>query len=110
MEHVNLHAVVFKSGDLWVGQCLEYDIAGQAKTPQDVSYQLERSIVAHVVIAGTEGMAPFENVPPAPDRYWKMYERGMELKRPTEHRTFSIEGFPEALPVPELRLSDPVSA
>jgi len=33
-KRVLLRAVVFKSGDLWVGQCLEYDIAVQVKTPQ----------------------------------------------------------------------------
>ncbi len=111
MEHqqVAFHAVIFKSGDLWVGQCLEYDIVAQAKTPQEIPYQLERSIVAHVVIAGTEGLKPFENVKPAPDRYWKMFERGMELKRRPEHHLFAVEGLLEPLPVPELRLSDPVA-
>ncbi len=108
-KRVLLRAVVFKSGDLWVGQCLEYDIAVQAKTPQEVPYELERAIVANVVIAGTEGLKPFVNIKPAPDRYFRMWERGMELKRRPEHHVFEIEGLLEPLPVPELRLSDLVT-
>jgi hypothetical protein len=108
-QHFTLRAVIFKDGEVWVGQCLEYDITAQAKTPQELPLELERSIVAHFMIAGTEGLRPFEHVRRAPERFWGMFERGMEIKLEPEHHAFQIKGLSEPLPVPELRLSDPVA-
>jgi hypothetical protein len=105
---VTLRAVIFKSGNLWFGQCLEHDIAAQAKTPQELPYQLERAIVGHMVIAVDNGLAAFKNVPPAPDRYWKMFARGLDLK-PLKDQKFRVQGLSATPPQPELRLSDPES-
>jgi hypothetical protein len=101
---ITFRVVMFKSGDSWVAQCLEHDIAAQAKTPQDVPYQLERAIVGHLAIAKHQVLVPFENVPKAPERYWKMFKSGLKVEAPKTHR-FKVKGFPRPVR-PEFRLSE----
>lgn len=57
----------------WSAQCLEYDIAAQAKTLSDLFYELEKTLVAHIAVHEAEGLDPFESVRPAPQRYWEMF-------------------------------------
>jgi hypothetical protein len=78
--NATINAVIYKVGDTWHAQCLEHDIAARAKTPQDLSYALQRAIAAHQVIAGDDLAA----VPPAPAFFRQMFERGLKLEHP-EH-------------------------
>lgn len=105
-QRITLRAVMFKSGNLWVGQCLEHDIAAQAKEPKDLAYQLERAIVGHIVIAQDNGIEPFKTVAPAPERYWKMFERGLKVEVPEDH-VFTVGGV-SPVPMREIRLSEPI--
>lgn len=105
---ITLRALMFKSGEFWMGQCLEYDIAAQAKTVTDLPYQLERAIVGHIVIALDNKMEPFESVPPAPSRFERMFENGMKVSAPTDHR-FTVEGLPQP-EIPDLRIADLIPA
>ena len=70
-----LHAVVFQHGAHWVAQCLEYDIATQAATPDELLYELERIVAAHLLVADKEEVEPFADIPKAPKRFWEMYRR-----------------------------------
>jgi hypothetical protein len=74
-----IHAVAFRSDACWVAQCLEYDIATQAKSLYDLLYEVERILVAHLLVAKQEGIEPFANIPKAPRRYWEMYKNGKPL-------------------------------
>src|SRR5438270_10544232 len=78
-DNHQIRAVAFERGDHWVAQCLEYDIATQAKTLDDLLYELERILVAHLM--GAEGADPFANIPKAPQRFWRMYETAEEISR-----------------------------
>jgi predicted RNase H-like HicB family nuclease len=69
-----IHAVVFNEGDWFVAQCLEYDIATQAKSVSALLDEVEQIIVAHIVVAEERGLEPFSNVPRAPGRFWRMYK------------------------------------
>jgi hypothetical protein len=74
-----IHAVAFRSGSCWVAQCLEYDIATQAKSLCELLYEVERILAAHFIVAKQEGVAPFAGIPKAPKRYWEMYRNGKPL-------------------------------
>jgi hypothetical protein len=87
-----LRAVAFQSGSNWVAQCLEYDIATQAETLDDLPYELERILVAHILVGRKEGLLPFAEIPKAPRRFWEMYKRAGSKIMPVR-RT--------ALPIPE---------
>src|SRR5438094_297263 len=79
VKPIKVRAVIFKEGDWWVGQYLEYDIAAQAKTVNDLIYELQRTLVAHIVINKKEGREPFANLEQAPKRYWNMFYQGIKV-------------------------------
>jgi predicted RNase H-like HicB family nuclease len=69
-----IHAVVFSEGDWFVAQCLEYDIATQAKSVSALIDEVEQIIAAHILVAEEKEVEPFANVPRAPGRFWRMYK------------------------------------
>ena len=87
-----LHAVAFPRGNHWVAQCLEHDIATQAATPDELLYELERIVAAHLLVADREDVEPFADIPRAPRRFWELYR----------HARAKVETVPAAeLPVPQ---------
>lgn len=59
----------------WVAQCLEYDIGAQANSLPNLFYELQKSLVGHVVISRENGQEPFQCLPPAPSRYWSKWQQ-----------------------------------
>ena len=81
MTHpLDVHAVLFKEGDWWVGQWLEYDIAAQAATVKDLIYEMHRTLIGHIAISHKEGLPQLSGLQKAPDKFWKMYHSGMGVK------------------------------
>ena len=80
-----LSLLVGREGEWWVAQCLEYDIAVQARTLKDVDYEFQRILLGRIFAAKELGIDPFEDIPPAPEEYRKIFEdanktRKMELR------------------------------
>ena len=71
-----ISAVLFRDGDWWVAQCVEYDIATQAKKLDDIYYEIERVLVGHLVVANELNRKPFENIPPAPSEFFQAFQDG----------------------------------
>lgn len=67
-----LRVLILKEDDWWVAQCLEYDIAAQARTLKDVQYEFQRVFLGRVVAAKESGIKPFEGILPAPEVYHKL--------------------------------------
>ena len=101
---LQLRAVIFKEGDWWVAQCLEYDIAAQAKTTKDLTYELQRVVIGHIVACRQEGITPFEHLPKPPEKYERMFNEGLEVC-PPKNMQFTYSSSGEAIPAPELRLA-----
>lgn len=78
-----LDLLIFKEADWWVAQCLNYDIAAQARTIPDVQYEIQRMLVGRIVMAEKLGIDPFEGVSPAPNMYFEMLKDA--------NRTFELE-------------------
>jgi hypothetical protein len=70
----NLHAVIFKQGDWWVAHCLEVDLATQAKSVGHLSRELADLLSSHIALSRELGVEPFHGLPPAPKRYWEMFD------------------------------------
>jgi len=68
-----LRVLLFQRGELWVAQCLEYDIAAQGKNPNDAAYQWERAFVGQIVAGFQHDLKPMANVLPAPPEYEEMF-------------------------------------
>jgi hypothetical protein len=82
MADLKIRAVLFQEEGWWVAQCLDYDIAAQARTQADLLYELERILIGYLVISSEKGLRPFERLPQAPRRYWVMYEQADPIPSP----------------------------
>jgi hypothetical protein len=71
-EHT-IRTILFREGDWWVAQCLDVDLAAQAKNEADLYYELGRILVGRIMASEELGVDPFASLPPAPRRYWDMF-------------------------------------
>jgi len=94
-----LHAVVFTQGEWQIAQCLEHNIAAQARTNSDLYYELKRVLVAHLIRAKQMKAEPFADIPRAPKRYWEMYKEANIQLNPVQ----DVEITAGVSPVVELR-------
>jgi hypothetical protein len=81
--------IAFQEGDWWTAQCLEYDIAAQAKTFSDLRYEMDRVFVSHIAVSQELGKEPFAGIAPAPGKYWKMFEEA-KLRVEREELPFRV--------------------
>ena len=95
-----LRFVVLQEGDWLSAQCLEYDIATQARTFEDLAYELQRLIAGHIATSKKLHKRPFEGLPKAPPRFWDMFERS-RIALPTQSLAFK----PPLRFKPELRVA-----
>jgi len=63
MEY-NVKILIFEERGWWVAQCLEYNIAAQAKRIDDVVYEFERMFSGRILAAKELGIDPFEDLHP----------------------------------------------
>ena len=97
-----LRVVVVQEGKWLSAQCLEYDIATQARTLDDLAYELQR-IICHIATSRTLNKEPFEGLPKAPQKFWDMFERSrLPLSTP---RVAFKSSFRLKIPLPELRVA-----
>ena len=106
-KEASLHLLIFRDGSWFVAQCLEYDIAAQARTLMDVQYEFQRILAGRVFTAKKLGIDPFEDIPPAPGEYRELFNNvkktlRVELKR--------IDDFPEDMIPPPFMLPENAEA
>jgi hypothetical protein len=100
----HIRAVLFEEDGSWSAQCLDYDIAAQAKTLLDLADEIARVLVVHIAASMQMGREPFAGIKPAPKRFWDLYQRGLRIEsRPVPWR---LEKGPQLPPIqPELRIA-----
>lgn len=69
----SIRAVVYREGDTWIGQCIEYDICAQG----DSLEQVRRRLLAAVKLERQHSLdrkgSPFAGIGPAPRRFSRMW-------------------------------------
>jgi hypothetical protein len=70
-----MRAVVFKDGDAWVAQALEHDICAQAPDLPTLRLRFLATVRAEIEESEQSGRAPLEGIPPAPDRFFKLWDQ-----------------------------------
>jgi hypothetical protein len=108
-EHLTL--IVCPQGDTWVAQCVEFDIAAQAKTVEDVIYEFERTLQVQMAMDRELGREPLSDVPPAPDHFRTMargaFKIDPELSPPRFRSVGTVKNrLRHLLPTTELRLAN----
>ena len=84
-----IRAILFKEGDLWVGQCLEYDIGAQARDLDELRARLTVAIEVERRESIERHGTPFAGLPPAPPYFHELWEKrsgNFEPRHPTELR------------------------
>lgn len=74
MQALRIRAIAFRERSMWCAQCLEHDIAVQAEDVASLSIALRQALADQIEISRDLGGEPFATLPPAPDRYFAMYE------------------------------------
>lgn len=101
---MKLHVLLFKEtnqdGDWWVAQCLEYDIAAQAKTIPDVEHELARVFAGQMILRVKNGQQPLEGIPQAPRKFWERFAQARQMKDDIPAFTLPPE-VPPAFIIPE---------
>ena len=106
-DHYTVRILAFQAGPWWVAQCLEFDVAVQAKSLPDLFYEVERTVIGHLVVAEKRGLRALEDLPPAPQRYWDLWDRSkMTVSRdPAPFRVPPAVG--DRIPTPDIRIAQP---
>lgn len=69
-----VRVIVFREGDQYVAQCLEYDIATQARSLEGLIDRLELTLDAEFAHCHETGQEPHEVIAPAPNYYHDLWE------------------------------------
>ena len=104
-SEVQIRAIAFQEGDVWVVQGIEYDIAAHASDPAKVPAAFTRAILENAAIAKHLGRKPLEGIKPAPDRYREMFERASTEVRPVE---LAVDSSPPLIAAMDIRLAETV--
>jgi hypothetical protein len=83
MPEYRIRAVIFREGEHWVAQCLEYRYAIQTRELGNIPKELGECLAAQILVSRQLGIEPFHGFEPAPRRFWEMYERAIPLPEPT---------------------------
>lgn len=101
-QEFRVSVVIYPERDVWIAQCLEYDIVSQGKTIQDVQDRLTRNIAATFSIYAENGKNAFESIPPAPKKFWEMFEKATVQVSGRERPMRSPRPLPPIRPVMKL--------
>jgi hypothetical protein len=72
-RHV-FHVVFFQDRGWWVAQCLEHNLTASSKDPQELQRKLAAVLKVQAEVDIEAGRVPFSAVPPAPRRFWKLFQ------------------------------------
>jgi hypothetical protein len=72
----DIRVVVFREGDKYVAQCIEYDIATQAADIDTVLDRLDLTLEAECSISMEQSGEPFAGIAPAPNFFHQLWEKG----------------------------------
>jgi len=95
-----ISVLLLQEGEWWSAQCLEYDIATQARTLPELRNELERVLLLHVLMALEQGREPFTGIARAPKKYWEMFATA-KLRLEGDELPFRLPNsvsFPPILP------------
>lgn len=68
-DETNIRAIIFREGDVYVAQCLEYDISAQAPNIDALLERIEMTVHAEFASCEERGKDARECICPAPHYY-----------------------------------------
>ena len=71
-----ISVLLLKEDEMWVAQCLQYDIAAQGKTITDAKEAFCRTFAGQVCVDLYHDVEPLSGFLPAPREYWNQFKKG----------------------------------
>lgn len=87
--------------ELWVAQCLEYDLTGQGLTREEALESFRRVLLTTIGLDVGQGRVPLSQLLPAPARYQQRYRQAVashSAHKPARQRLGSTRAEVPALP------------
>lgn len=78
MSKRGLSFLVFPEGKHWVAQCIEHNIAVQARDRQGIIPEIRRSLWGAIAIRAHKELPGIDSLPPAADRYRRAFDAAGE--------------------------------
>jgi len=69
-----IRVVAYRDGDVWVAQCIEYDISAQGANFESAMKRLEIVVNAECEYTKNKFGQPFANIDPAPDAFARRFD------------------------------------
>ena len=102
----NISVLLLPEGEWWSAQCLEHDVAAQARTLPELRDELERVLLLHVVPASEAGKEPFADLGPAPSKYSDIFSAA-RLRLEGDEMPFRLPTFINFPPIqPLLKIAE----
>lgn len=95
-----VRVLIMREREYLVAQCLEYDIAVQARTLDDVVQRFQEFVTDHVILATEHGDAPLSGLEPAPQSYEHQWTNASRLGMLQATMEFNLSVHTDQ-PVPE---------
>ena len=67
--------ILFKEGDTYIAQCLEYDIMAHGNTEEKAKKRFEAVFNFERNLSIERGGSPFANIPKAPKEFFDMWDK-----------------------------------
>lgn len=81
-DRIEVNAVAFQEGDVWVAQCVEFDIAARAASLSGLKAAFERAVAANLCVNVELGRTGFDGIPAAPAEFQRMFDAADVSVRP----------------------------
>ena len=75
MDEIHINAVAYKSGDVWIVQGIEYDIAARADDPASVPQAFVQALHRNIALNERCGRKALEGIAAAPEKFKLMFGR-----------------------------------
>ena len=75
-----LNVVILQREGFYIAQCLEYNIAAQGRTLEELQFNFTYCFLGKIMLNLNAGKQPMEGVSPAPQKYWDLRARTMKHK------------------------------
>lgn len=70
-----IRVIAFKEDDLWVAQCLEYDIGAQAPDLETLNLRLRLALMLEAKESEKNNGEPFSGIEKAPQHYFDLWDK-----------------------------------
>ena len=77
--NLKLSVLLLREADMWVAQCLEYDIAAQGMSIPEVKEAFARTLCGQIMIDLHHNVEPLAAFHEAPAEYWQKFKSAERL-------------------------------